>query len=160
MGDLRFRAPVPVQSTSFNGTLNDGSVGHICPQAIPAWTAISAEFVPAYLEGLSFNLTAAEASLANMTMTVPPQDPRTSEDCLFLDVVVPQAIFEKANSSNAVNSTSGAPVLVWIYGGGYTEGDKNADGNPAGLIKESQVSGSDGIVYVALNYRVHIISRI
>lgn len=95
-------------------------------------------------------------------------DPRTNEDCLFLDIIVPRKVFEKAGSKK------GAPVLgesicnlnysssefnyanvdakVWIYGGGFTGGDKAGinTGNPAGLIQRS----NDGIIYVALNYRL------
>lgn len=33
-----------------------------------------------------------------------------NEDCLFLDVMVPEAIFENAGQG------PGSPVLVWIYG--------------------------------------------
>ncbi|MCJ1356216.1 MAG: hypothetical protein MMC33_006210 [Icmadophila ericetorum] len=153
IGELRFRAPVAV--TGKSTTVNNGSVGHICPQADPAWGAITALFVPDYLEGIPFNLTAAEIYLANMsTGVLPKQDPRTSEDCLFLDVYPPKKVFQQAPVSAA--GGQGAPVLVWIYGGGYTFGDKNNDGeyNPAGLIKASQISGSDGIVFVALNYRL------
>jgi carboxylesterase type B len=42
--------------------------------------------------------------------------------------------------------------IVWIYGGGFTAGDKTNinTGNPAGLIHRS----NDSIVYVALNYRL------
>ena len=82
------------------------------------------------------------------------QDPRTSEDCLFLDVIVPQNIFHK--TTKETNARKGAPVLVWIYGGGYTAGEKTGFGqyNPAGLIKASQQSGSEGIVFVSMNYRL------
>ncbi|GME44628.1 putative carboxylesterase family protein [Neofusicoccum parvum] len=72
------------------------------------------------------------------------RDPRESEDCLFLDVIVPQKIFDNASQGNG----SGAPVLVWIYGGGYTAGSKNYD--PSGLIQRS----SDGVIWVAMNYRL------
>jgi carboxylesterase type B len=76
----------------------------------------------------------------------PSPDPRTSEDCLFLDVIVPTSIF---------NATSaGAPVLVWIYGGGYTEGDKSGSGDPAGLVATSQENGAEGVIFVAMNYRL------
>jgi carboxylesterase type B len=47
---------------------------------------------------------------------IPAPDPRTSEDCLFLDVVVPESIFTKKSSL--------ALVLVWIYSGGYVTGDR------------------------------------
>jgi len=67
-----------------------------------------------------------------------------------LDVVVPQIIFNKTGKSG----NKGAPVMVWIYGGGFTFTDPS--GNPAGLIKRSQErSGyNEGVIYVKMNYRV------
>lgn len=79
-------------------------------------------------------------------------DPRTTEDCLFLDVVVPKKIFDRAQNKSFVPKQSLAPVLVWIYGGGYTMGEKS-EYDPSGLIQQSMVVG-DGIIYVAMNYRV------
>ncbi|CAF9932186.1 MAG: hypothetical protein ALECFALPRED_005234 [Alectoria fallacina] len=149
VGDLRFRAPVPPQGR--NTTVNNGSVGRICPQANPAWELIAAVFDPDHLEGKLFNLSATEASLASEPDSLPSLDPRTTEDCLFLDVVVPQNILKSA--SNKTNLTSGAPVLVWIYGGGYTAGEKS-EYSPAGLIKASQVNSTEGIIFVSFNYRL------
>jgi carboxylesterase type B len=40
-----------------------------------------------------------------------------------------------------------------IYGGGYTTGSKYAV-DPTGLIEASQLDGSDGVVFVAFNYRL------
>lgn len=74
---------------------------------------------------------------------LPPQDPRTSEDCLFLDVFAPKNVFEDAGSGY------GAPVLVWIYGGGYTGGNK-VSGSPTGLFMRAE----QDIVFVAMNYRL------
>jgi carboxylesterase type B len=45
---------------------------------------------------------------------------------------------------------------VWIYGGGYTSGDKTSQaGNPIGLLEHSKdpVTGNPPI-FVAMNYRV------
>lgn len=126
-------------------------MGRICPQASPAWELIAAVFDPDYLEGKPFNLSATVAGLASASGSAPSQDPRTTEDCLFLDVVVPQNILKSA--SNIKNLTSGAPVLVWIYGGGYTAGEKSAY-SPAGLIRASQVNSTQGIIFVSLNYRL------
>jgi len=148
VGDLRFRAPVPV--TTQSNTVQNGSLGAICPQANPAWLAITTTFIPAYLTGMNFSYEAAVAALANSSAPPPAMDPRTSEDCLFLDVVVPKQIFDQAGNQ----SCGGAPVMVWIYGGGYTFGSKSGSGNPAGLIKASLASGSTGIIYVSMNYRV------
>jgi carboxylesterase type B len=69
-----------------------------------------------------------------------------SEDCLFLDVNVPRTVWEKRNVGR------GAPVLVWIYGGGYTAGSKWQFGSGAGLLKQA----ASPIIYVALNYRVSL----
>lgn len=126
--------------------MNDGSQAVICPQANPAWllTAIK------YLSGTPVaNLTQGTGS-ANLS-SIPAMDPTTSEDCLFLDVFTPTKVFEAAQN-NATNST-GVPVLVWIYGGGYTGGNK-AGNNPAGLLARAKDDGGEGLVYVAINYRL------
>jgi carboxylesterase type B len=44
------------------------------------------------------------------TSELPARDPRESEDCLFLDVFVPQTVL-----GNVSNGT-GAPVMVEIHG--------------------------------------------
>ena len=96
--------------------MNDGRVGHICPQALPGWEYIAQNFSVAWVEGQgnSFNFTKAEdtllaAAAANPKALTPTPDPRTSEDCLFLDVFVPKAVFNKGGPA----SKGGAPVLVW-----------------------------------------------
>jgi carboxylesterase type B len=69
---------------------------------------------------------------------------------LFLDVVIPQKVFNKKFGS-------GAPVIVWIYGGGFTLGDKASSlssGNPATLVSRSLDNGGEGVIYVAMNYRL------
>lgn len=140
-------------------SIDQGLVGRVCPQANPAWELIAAQFDPAYLTGKPFNASAAQAAIAAAADSPPSIDPRTTEDCLFLDVIVPEQIFNKgSNSSSGKNAAAGAPVLVWIYGGGYTAGEKTGNGvyNPAGLIKASQINRSEGVVYVALNYRVRL----
>ncbi|OAL38917.1 hypothetical protein AYO20_01668 [Fonsecaea nubica] len=150
LGKLRFAAPVP--PTGRNTTVQDGSDGAICPQANPAWLAIADLFTAAFAEGLPFNYTAAAAQVQANPPKPSPPDPRVKEDCLFLDVFVSKAVFDKAQ--NQSSGYQGAPVLVWIYGGGYTAGSKAGSGNPAGLIHTSQASGSDGIVFVEINYRL------
>ena len=59
------------------------------------------------------------------------------EDCLFLDVYTP---------SGAVM----APVMVWIHGGGLTDGCKSDYGQLVNLVKE------DGVVVVVINYRLNV----
>jgi carboxylesterase type B len=65
---------------------------------------------------------------------------------LFLDVFVPEDILHSAKEGE------GAPVLVWIYGGGYINGNKYE--NPAGLLAASGNVSNGNIIYVALNYRL------
>jgi len=45
----------------------------------------------------------------------------------------------------------GAPVMVWLHGGGFTLGSKNS--NSAGILSRSQSNG-EGVIYVAANYRL------
>lgn len=129
-----------------SSVVNNGSVGSICPQAHPIWQDVASEFIPDYLQGIPFN-----ASAVAPPSSPPPVDPRTTEDCLFLDVVVPEEVFNNAKNS----STSGAPVVVWSYGGGFISGDKSAQ-DPAGLLASSQKQGSNGAIFVSFNYRVSL----
>ncbi|KAB8336748.1 hypothetical protein FH972_021057 [Carpinus fangiana] len=146
-GQNRFRAPRP---PAWNrGKVQDGSQDRICPQAPPAWLQMATPFVKAYLTGDKYNGTQQDLDQLNHTVQYPPRDPSETEDCLFLDVVVPKKIFQQARSY------SGAPVLVWIYGGGYTIGRKGGENYPpSGLIGRSSSYGQPGIVYVAINYRL------
>ncbi|CAI6338944.1 unnamed protein product [Periconia digitata] len=145
VGELRFA--VPQEPAVNRSAVNIGDVGSRCPQATPAWSAITREFLLSLLTGAPFNATTYVPPGANASSPAPPAGPLETEDCLFLDVFAPKAILDKANSSS-----SGAPVLVWIYGGGYTVGDKY--NNPAGLLAASGNTSLGEIVYVSLNYRL------
>lgn len=119
----------------------------ICPQATPGWNAITAQFLLSLVSGASYNATPYVPTGANASSPVPAAGPLETEDCLFLDVFAPKTIFERANSS-----AYGAPVLVWIYGGGYTGGNKF--NNPAGLLAASSNSSFGEVVYLSINYRL------
>ncbi|KUL86015.1 hypothetical protein ZTR_06467 [Talaromyces verruculosus] len=56
-------------------------------------------------------------------------DPRTSEDCLLLDVLLTERVWKER-----ANPTRRAPVLVWIHGGGFTIGWKDASGRGNRLV--------------------------
>ena len=93
--------------------VNDADFGRICPQANPAWSALSTQ----YLLNSLLGVTSADTPIyippgANSTSNVTAPGPLETEDCLFLDVFVPEKILERANSSGY-----GAPVLVPIYSG-------------------------------------------
>jgi carboxylesterase type B len=107
------------------------------------WETAAGIFVSDILLSIPFN---PSSSIPTPTAT-PKPDPRISEDCLFLDVFVQRQVFESAGLGY------GAPVLVWIYGGGYTSGEK-ALYNPAGLLTASGNASNGEIIYVAMNYRL------
>ncbi|KAI9643679.1 hypothetical protein NHQ30_008301 [Ciborinia camelliae] len=147
IGNLRFAAPV--EPTEVNRTINDGQQGSICAQGTPYWEEVASNFLggasAATLDVIREEVAAVEKNLTISGLAAPA--PLTSEDCLFLDVIVPESIYDSC-------SENGAPVVVWIYGGGYVAGSKFGSGNPATLISRSQENGDEGVVYVALNYRL------
>lgn len=128
VGDLRFAAPQPPKR--INGIQNGSKTRPICPQSTPDWLIqrLSGGFVPHVPQNASGEET---------------------EDCLYLDVLVPKPILEQKYHSR------GAPVMVWIYGGGNVLGSKDDALNAPGLLKRSMdTTGTEGVVYVAMNYRV------
>src|SRR5712691_9207180 len=66
-----------------------------------------------------------------------PDSPKMSEDCLFLNV------WTAANRANAR-----LPVMVWIYGGAYTEGAGSSPHN------DGETLARKGVVLVTFNYRL------
>jgi para-nitrobenzyl esterase len=65
------------------------------------------------------------------------QGGRGSEDCLFLNIYVPN--FKK-------NANSAKPVMFWIHGGGLTAG-AGSDYDPTPLVEK-------GVIVVTINYRL------
>ena len=141
LGELRFSAPVPPATN--RSVIQTGSNGASCPQIFPNWGIIANQFLAEYLTNGSYNSSSFSTSGPNLFKVKPP----LSEDCLFLDVMVPRNIFENSKSSKS-------SVLVWIHGGAYVLGSKEYFGNPAGLVERSQIGSADGVIYVSLNYRL------
>ncbi|KAI0532773.1 carboxylesterase family protein [Xylaria digitata] len=164
VGDLRWAEPkAPLKSSnrsSHDVAIVDGTEqGGNCAADFPCWFQIQTGYVEAYLAGelFDFNGTYDKLYGDGACSQPPPLDkrpPGETEDCLFLDVFVPTTIFDRKGNS----SSSGAPVLVYIFGGGYSGGSKsnfgNFNGSPAGLIDSSRVTDPDGLIYVAVNYRL------
>lgn len=127
LGNLRWRAPQypPLDRRS----VQDGSLGFICPQAPPLW------------------FDQGQKDLGDLAKVIPdaPSSQAESEDCLFLDVIVPTKLFERRGSKRGL-----APVLFNIHGGGFWIGEKRALYPPNGLLE----AGDNGFIYVSINYRV------
>lgn len=63
-----------------------------------------------------------------------------SEDCLYLNVWAP-----------AKKSKEKLPVMVWIYGGGFSSGSTNC------AIYDGEEMAKRGVIFVSLNYRVGVL---
>lgn len=70
---------------------------------------------------------------------ITPPD-KLSEDCLYLNVWTP-----------AKSAKEKLPVLVWIYGGGFSSG------SAACAVYDGEEMAKKGIVFVSLNYRVGVL---
>jgi para-nitrobenzyl esterase len=80
---------------------------------------------------------AAPGAAAPPAPAAPPREPARAEDCLYLNV------WTSANNAN-----DRRPVMVWIYGGGFT-------GGSGGLAwYDGENLASKGPVIVTLNYRL------
>lgn len=121
-GSLRFQLPQDPADNRSAG-IQDGVYGKMCPQAYAPWQSAA-------------------------LVTAPPGEAE-SEDCLFLDVVVPEQVWtERCNASR--------PVVVWIHGGGFQIGAKwgTPMTNPLGLLDRSFDNNAEGAVWIGLQYRV------
>lgn len=103
LGDLRFAKPQPPATN--RSQVQRGGQRYSCPQASPAWSDGVGDVLDRIPDGATFleGLSAHQSFALNDTQT---------EDCLFLDVFVPRSILGRAGQGY------GAPVMVWIYGGG------------------------------------------
>ena len=66
-----------------------------------------------------------------------PDSPKMSEDCLYLNVW-----------TGAKRAGARLPVMVWIYGGAYTEGSGSSPHN------DGEALARKGVVLVSFNYRL------
>ena len=133
LGKLRFAAPQP-QAVN-RSTVNTGSVGRVCPQANPAWALLASQFLQEYLKGLPININ--PSVLSGSSNTTIQLDPRTTEDCLFLDVLVPKPILDNGYRRPR------APVLGKVRPtGGAVHGDKRSrTDNNASLALRRRLHG-------------------
>ena len=73
-------------------------------------------------------------------------DPGASEDCLTLNIWAPASVTTKP----ARKGTAGLPVMVWIYGGGFTTGGTSE------ARQDGQFLAHRGVIVVSMNYRLGI----
>ncbi len=103
------------------------------PQPVAAWDGVRAgdKFGPVCMQS-----HAPDRVPNNRTVDL-PDSPPMSEDCLYLNVWTPAA------SANAK-----LPVMVWIFGGAYTEGGGSTPHNQGDPL------AAKGVVVVSFNYRL------
>ena len=73
--------------------------------------------------------------------------PSNTEDCLYLNVFTPISSVQDIEHRN---KSALKPVMVWIYGGGLSNGATNWY-DPSYLVKQGD------IVFVSMNYRLNIL---
>ena len=103
------------------------------PQPVKPWDGVRAgdKFGPACIQPRQ------PQRVPNNRAVDLPDSPPMSEDCLYLNVWTP------ATAANAR-----LPVMVWIYGGAYTEGAGSTPYNQGDTL------AAKGVVVVTFNYRL------
>ncbi|KAG6829190.1 hypothetical protein H0H92_005390 [Tricholoma furcatifolium] len=125
VGDLRFRLPQPILEYPGSFSAKDFSLS--CPQQ-------------SVQDNFPSNIPKAVVDQVQNTIlgAVFPD----SEDCLTINVVKPKA----------ATPSSGYPVVVWIFGGGFEIGGTTIyDG---GVIVGRSISMGSPVIFVSMNYRV------
>lgn len=143
---MRWKLPVAPEKNRTH--VQTGDVGRVCPNALPLWGLLQTQWLPDYWNHTAFHIS---TNISSYPYNPLPADGRTTEDCLFLDVLVPKRIFDQNNKKGSEHEQL-APVLVWIHGGGQVSGEK-AEYDASGLIQRS-MNDEDGIIFVEINYRV------
>jgi para-nitrobenzyl esterase len=139
VGELRWRPPQPV--TGWRGVRSATEFGPNCMQGFgfgPPPGARGAVPPGAAATQPPPGRTAAPAPpAAAPPAAAGPPPPAPSEDCLYLNVWRP-----------AGTPARNLPVMVWIYGGGFTGGSSSSPQT------SGHVFAKQGVVLVAMNYRV------
>lgn len=96
LGKNRFQTTQPMKTV--NRTINDGSFGFSCPQTRPDWSVNSGAIWASVLPPIVLKEFGAPVT--------------ESEDCLFLDVVVPKTVYDGQNeASSACKPHSGGMII-------------------------------------------------
>ncbi|XP_066596786.1 acetylcholinesterase-like [Prorops nasuta] len=125
IGPLRFRKPLAIEP--WHGVLNATVLPNSCYQE-------RYEYFPGF-EG---------EEMWNPNTNV-------SEDCLYLNLWVPQKLRmrHKGTDPNGGTDGEGMPLLVWIYGGGFMSGTATLDVYDADIM-----AASSNVIIASMQYRV------
>ncbi|KAH9475726.1 Lipase 1 [Psilocybe cubensis] len=125
VGNLRFAPPHP--PVAFRGVHQATTFGAACFQQAANASVFPGSLVP---------------TIAGLISTGAPNPSVISEDCLFINVVRP------------VGTQPGKklPVVFWIYGGGFQNGDTSL--YPGSNIVSRSIALNEPVVYVSANYRL------
>ncbi|CAG0913163.1 unnamed protein product [Notodromas monacha] len=143
VGELRFRKPLPAEP--WTDVFDANSLPNSCIQE-------SYEYYPDNLISATF-LQALMGSTLGSFYGEEMWNPNTnvSEDCLYLNLWVPDAVLVSATSSSsgAASPANGSAVLAWIYGGGYMSGTSTLDVYDGDIL-----AVTEKVIVVSMNYRV------
>lgn len=120
---LRFRRPVPVEP--WHGILDATNLPNSCYQE-------RYEYFPGF-EG---------EEMWNPNTNI-------SEDCLYLNIWVPQRLRIRHHLEKPPMERPKVPVLIWIYGGGYMSGTSTLDIYDADII-----AATSDVIVASMQYRV------
>ncbi|XP_066248312.1 acetylcholinesterase-like [Euwallacea similis] len=120
---LRFRRPVPIDS--WHGVLDATKLPNSCFQE-------RYEYFPGF-EG---------EEMWNPNTNI-------SEDCLYLNIWVPQRLRIRHHDNKPPMERPKVPVLIWIYGGGYMSGTSTLDIYDADII-----AATSDVIVASMQYRV------
>lgn len=125
IGPLRFRKPLPIEP--WHGVLNATVLPNSCYQE-------RYEYFPGF-EG---------EEMWNPNTNI-------SEDCLYLNIWVPQRVKLRHKGSEPPDSAerNGLPILVWIYGGGFMTGTATLDVYDADIM-----AAMSSVIIASMQYRV------
>ena len=126
LGDLRWKAPQP--AAKWDGVRKADAFGAPCAAGAPFGGRGG---------GGGGARGAAPGAAAPAAPAAPPREPARAEDCLYANVW-----------TSAASANDKRPVMVWIYGGGFT-------GGSGGLAwYDGEALASKGPVVVTFNYRL------
>jgi para-nitrobenzyl esterase len=104
------------------------------PQPVPSWDGVrkADAFGPVCVQ---------PKGVGRLNVSVDmPDSPKADEDCLYLNVWT--------GATRAISATGQRPVMVWIFGGAYTEGAGSSRHN------DGEALARKGVVLVTFNYRL------